>query len=200
MSIKLLIKTDGVLPSGNNVLGYHGTSVEAVLELNSTGRLPNQGLKPGRFSMVHPHEGIDNVIWYATQIAVRHSLLHSLPFKVQNHHHILAAQSQVDPKLRAFGMGYYERYLREFMEFAKAYGIETNDILETIRNGYRERRGCILTISKEMEEHFEKTFDDNGKMEFSTPDGVGVKYILAIHPLGNFEHSELEEKLQLVEV
>ena len=192
MGLSNLIKKLDVPLGIEDILGYHGTSVEAVLELSKTRKLPNDGLVPDSFSMVQPDYDPELRIWYAHQIAVRHYLIDKLPFKVPSDWYLVVAQSLVDEKLKIFRD--FEKKLNGFMDLAKNAGLNQEDVIDLIKKGYEERKGCLLAMSRKMELDFKKRSgeDDFMYIEFITPGGVGINYISAIQPLGKYECKKLK--------
>jgi hypothetical protein len=177
----------------DDILGFHGTSVEAVTKLYETGKLPNTGISPGRFSLLSPcHTNEIDWEWYAQQIAVRHFLANELPFEI-SHQHIVAAQGLVDVDLVQFRLGEHMRFYNEFMEMAKKYNLSKNDIMDLVAKGYLERRGCLLTMSNKMEKDFMRNVEYDSEISFITPGGVGIEYVTGIQPLGLHEWEKTYE-------
>ena len=192
MEFRKLVTTEEQFPRTADVLGYHGTSVEAVSMLANTKRFPNSGISPERFCLVHPDCEMSHVLWFAHQIAVRHYLLGVLPFRVPSHLHALAVQSLVDEKLTAFRLGAYKEIYDECMRLARDSDMDEEDVRTTVENGYRDRKGCLLALSSQMRKDFRIVFDGS-KIELALdPEKNHIDYVSAICPLGIYEQQEMQ--------
>ncbi len=190
MSIGNLIKDENSLIHVDDILGYHGTSIEAVKFLAQEGTLPDSGLRQGKFSIIPLDYGVTDALWYANQIGVRHYLEEMLPFEIPSHMHLVAAQSLVDEKLQAFRFGTYRQIFQEFMSLSSDAGILESDVINLVKEGYDSRKGCLLTLSTTMLDDF-KVNNKGEELEFLIPSGVNKKYISAIHPSGEYEKQVL---------
>ena len=90
MDVSELVRTEFGIGMVDDILGYHGTSADAILLLQETGKFPDTGIRPGYFCVIPVENGVGDTIWYARQIAVRHFLAGALPFEPPTHHHIVA--------------------------------------------------------------------------------------------------------------
>ena len=175
------------------IAGYHGTSIEAVAKLISDKKLPNSGIEPNRFSII-PASYIcdwDCIGWYANQIAARHFLAENIGFPVPDHGYLLYLQALVDERLSTFRYGVYSVYTVLWRELARENHTTIGELIELVRRGYDERKGCVLTISDSIND-LEVTFDTGDKTSFEAPGGLSDKYVLEIEPKGDYEHTRLD--------
>lgn len=193
MDIRQFVRSEEDIWRVKDILGYHGTSIEAVDLLVSERKFPASGIRPEYFCAVSIVYGTSDAIWYAHQIAARHFIAKELPFKLPSHQHALAAQALVDPKLMAFRHGAYQKYFDELKELAQSKGMTEGDIIRIVKRGYDERKGCLLTLSTRMLKDIPTTHIE-AEIEFIVPkEGISIDYVTGICPLGEYEQRRLNQ-------
>ncbi|MFP4523392.1 MAG: hypothetical protein ACOCQQ_02565 [Candidatus Nanoarchaeia archaeon] len=174
------------------VLGYHGTSTEAIEHLAKTGYLPNTGRHENELYFYPTNAiGINDVgketKMYSRWNAWKHFMTNQLPFE-PNYDELCV---------------FDDSYLSELPTLAKQceeYNIFEYQLNRLLDKTKRERQGVIISLSPDIVNEFKLHTPSKVKQDkryIKVPQGLNINYIASIEPVGQFEWNILE-KYQLL--
>jgi hypothetical protein len=173
---------------GENIIGYHGTSIEAIWYLAQKGNLPANGRHPGKLYF-YPLQDEDiekqqyEASVYSRWNAWKHYIIQKLPF-TPNHEDICNFR---DIELEE---------LPHLHAQCKAHNISEQQIARWLGEALEERNGVIITLSHQVTPVFDvKIPSQNEKYEryIDVPQGFPIQYIAGIEPLGQYEWQALQK-------
>jgi hypothetical protein len=179
-AVKLLELFEAGISETPDIIGYHGTSTEALEASLKTGSLPGQTYEdhmhaPGDFfiapilsnlpsewlrSHVESEEPIRDAQWYAEDVAMRHYVLHELgiPLDNENAQTAVLRFDEAEDDIRAGG-GDLQPSDREFIE---SVGMER---LSSLMERARQRQGVVLSIKRSALEKYGFGVGDKGTLD-----------------------------------
>lgn len=186
------------LDSGD-IIGYHGTSLEAVLKLHETGRMPDGGRCLGEFYFATisdfdggPADFTRRV--YAPKNAVIHFIISRLPF-VPTEEDVQALSEYCDCDVRGklcqnnqFSKGHADG-LHSVIQKCERAGLDDLTLNRFFQRAKRERKGIVLTIGNALARDFtvHTVRNDPEDSYVQVSGGLPIKYITGIEPCGQYE-------------
>ncbi|MEA3464360.1 MAG: hypothetical protein U9R14_04815 [Patescibacteria group bacterium] len=184
--------------NSEDIHGWHGTSIEAILYLAKHGRLPVSGLYEDTLYYA-PKESLsikaqDHASMYANDLAKEYFVLNQLPFEVKNRELFsgIFDHENYDDETRKLVEDDLKKFIAEEV-------IPNNFDENTFRNLVREankRKGVIISLSERITQDYEEHGGDDMDLEdmsIQTKKGLPIQYITGIVPLGLTERKELEK-------
>lgn len=175
-----------------HVLGYHGTSIEAIEHLAKTGYLPNTGRHKNELYFYPTNAvGIDNVIeetkMYSRWNAWKHFMTNQLPFEPNYDELCVFDDSDLSE-------------LPTLARQCEEYNISEYQLNRLLGKAKRERKGVIISLSPDIINEFKLYTPSKVEQDeryIKVPQGLNIDYIAGIEPVGQFEWNVLE-KYQLL--
>lgn len=176
--------------NSDDIYARHGTSIEAVFELAKSGKLPTSLSSEGDFFYVpenavfeDPTESVSKrTEQYANTLAAEHYVQNQLPFKVKNESSFA-------------NMFDFEDELEKFIkEEAIPNGVKEEFVRRLVKEASDKRKGVVITLSKSIAQNYKEVRgDDPEDMMITAKDGLPLKYITGIIPLGQYEQDVLKK-------
>jgi GT2 family glycosyltransferase/methylase of polypeptide subunit release factors len=188
-----------------NAVGVHGTSIEAIMKMIETGRLPDTGRTPGQF------------FFYPTGVANSNPVDDATTYSLSN-----AATHYVVAKLKSAGIELTNDELEELFLYVNfinasranyqglfkkldAKGVSERKLDQWIKDATKKegRGGVLLLLSKDIEKDGFEVMEGESAVDterfINIRGGFPLKYIVGIVPVGDYEKGKFEQLRQAVE-
>lgn len=194
----------GINPDHPDVIGFHGTSAEAIRHLAEHGRMPIGGLLEDRFFISPKDRTTGWCEGYTPQNdAKKYGLINAVRSKLISD--ITQQRELTREEIMRIFMGFEStdmlvNPLGKEDDVAQAFvmnalGIPRHaDYKKYIEMIQRERKGILLTLGKSILKNPSVVTMHDGDYVITDPRGISIEHIHGIEPLGDYEWKELMEK------
>jgi len=193
-----------------NIIGFQGTSLEAIESLVETGRMPgytgvdNEFMQKGDLhfypvkskfeehslaeTFLDDDKGIETASLYADSIAGEHFLLKKLGIDIGDERYKEDARTLASDFYAPEREEIYKRFIEDGFD---------KKILDSAIKGAKKRKGVIISLSDKILKKYSPSPGDKneGDLKINFPDGFDYSYISGLEPVGQ-EEWEYFEKLQ----